>query len=453
MQFSTIALGGVALIRKAWIDARHDSINQRLWGLTLLERNLRELEILGITEAVVLTREDLQPQNHFRYPNFKSLKIAYRFGDSTDPFLSLRSELENENPILALEGHSVNDRRVLKKMLDCKSSCGVRSPVGKDPATMAVISLGDSVLFEKNESRPLTRMLDASLKNARIPALDLSNFNRHIIQLRRELDPFLLLIEDSKQLEEADYFLRMSAHKGVNDFVAKFIHPPLEFAGTKLLLNTPIAPNQITIFWVLLAAITLPLFVTGHLLFGILLAAIRGVLDGIDGKLARLTLRFSKAGDRLDHVTDTIYEAAWCLAIGWYFMQGDLQSTAATFTAIFFVSYLVERIVPGVFKKIHGREIYDYTEIDKFLRVIGSRANNNIWVLMIGIILGFARETYYAVSLWMLATASWHTLRLIWVTWKTNIRRSTVISNSKNQVTKTKSQINPSFQISNKMEL
>jgi hypothetical protein len=44
--------------------------------------------------------------------------------------------------------------------------------------------------------------------------------------------------------------------------------------------------------------------------------------------------------------------------------------------------------------------------------------NNNVWCLMIGVALGFARETFYVISVWMLLTATWHTLRLIWVTWQ-----------------------------------
>ncbi|MFQ5754084.1 MAG: CDP-alcohol phosphatidyltransferase family protein, partial [bacterium] len=153
-----------------------------------------------------------------------------------------------------------------------------------------------------------------------------------------------------------------------------------------------------------------------------------GILDGIDGKLARLTLRFSKSGALLDHVTDTVYDGLWCLTLGWYFSQGDLNSIAAQFTFIFFTSYVVERIVPGIFKKLHGYEIYDYEDIDKVMRLIGSRRNNNIWLLMIGIILGVARETYYFISIWMLVTASWHTLRLIWVTWISKVKKPALVS-------------------------
>ena len=76
-------------------------------------------------------------------------------------------------------------------------------------------------------------------------------------------------------------------------------------------------------------------------------------------------------------------------------------------------SYCVERIVPGIFKKLHGREIYDYAKIDRFMRLIGSRMNNNIWLLLIATTLGWPKEGFYFISLWMLVTASWHTLRLL----------------------------------------
>ena len=414
----------MSLIKKAWIDARHPMVNRKLWGLTLLERNLKELKILGIEEVVVVTVEELHPRKHFCYPLPKALEISFVIANHSDPFESLRTELQKSGHlILVLEGHSLNDRRVIKKLISSNSNCGVISPTGIKKAGAAVLSDSETSLFVKNYSTNLTSILLEAIQNSKIQNLNLLNFEKHVVNLRREIDPFLLLVEDSGELKEADQFLRLTVHKGVNDFVAKYIHPPLEFAGTRLLLYTPMTPNQVTIFWVLLAVSTIPLFATGHLLLGTLLAALYGILDGIDGKLARLTLRFSKSGDLLDHVTDTVYDGLWCLAMGWYFSKGDLNSTAAQFTFIFFTSYVVERIVPGIFKKLHGREIYDYEEIDKVMRLVGSRRNNNLWFLMIGIILGFAREAFYTVSIWMLATASWHTVRLIWVTWKSKVKK------------------------------
>jgi hypothetical protein len=131
-----------------------------------------------------------------------------------------------------------------------------------------------------------------------------------------------------------------------------------------------------------------------------------------------LTLRFSKAGDLLDHVGNAVFDAFWYLALGWYFSGGDFHSTAATFTVILIIAYTVERVVPAIFLKLHKAEIWDYEKIDVFVRLICSRMNNNIWVLTFGVLFGFPRETFYFISIWMLITAVWHTLRLIHVSLK-----------------------------------
>ena len=398
-------------------------VNEKLWGLTLLERNLRELEIIGIEEAVVVTLKELQPLRHFQYSLPKKLTVSFKIANCSDVFESLRSELQNtDDLILVLEGNSFNDRRILKKLIKLDFSFGVISPVGNNRGSAAILSKSEVLLFLRSSSQNLTSILSAALKDSKLQKLNLENFEKHIINLRREIDPFLILVQDSKQLEEADRFLRQTVEKGVNDFVAKYIHPPLEFGAVRFLLSSPITPNQVTFFWIFLAALTVPLLATGQLLLGLFLAAARNILDGVDGKLARLTLRFSKAGDLLDHATDTLFDGAFYLALGWYFSGGDLNSTAANFTFILFVSYCVEKIVPGVFKKIHKVEIYDYKAIDKFIRLVGSRINNNVWILILGTFLGFGKATFFAVSIWMLMTAAWHSLRLIWVTWQVRVK-------------------------------
>lgn len=399
--------------------------NQRLWGLTLLERNLGELAKLGIEEIVILVEPKHEPQKYFSNPSSESLSLTFNAVNPADPFDSLRKKLARTNSnVLVLEGNALNDRRILIQLINSKSPCGVISPNGLNKAGAAILSSSHATFFGKEAGNKLTLALETNIQRSHIPKLDLRNFNSYMKNLRRDILPFLILVENSEHLEIADDFLKQTVHKGTNDFVAKYIHPPLEFSLTRILADTRITPNQVTFIGIFLSALTVYLFATGNLLLGIILAAIKGVLDGVDGKLARLLLRFSKSGELLDHVGDTIFDALWYLAWGWYFSKGDFFSVAGTFTVILFVSYCVERIVPGIFKKLHGSEIYDYKEIDRFMRLVGSRMNNNVWVMMIGIIVGLAKETFYFISLWMLATACWHTFRLLYVTWNSRINKA-----------------------------
>src|SRR3546814_5846593 len=63
-------------------------------------------------------------------------------------------------------------------------------------------------------------------------------------------------------------------------------------------------------------------FATGWLWTGLLLMLFLGPLDGVDGKLARTRLQYSRWGD-LEHVADKIVEYGAFIALGGY-----LSSTA-----------------------------------------------------------------------------------------------------------------------------
>jgi len=394
-------------------------VNRRLWGLTLLERNIRELEKLGFRSAVVVTTEGGDPLAHFCHSLPSGIDISVEVVDDSTAGKHLRAYVQREaDLVLVLQGHALNDRRLLSLLSTAKSACAVICETSSNPAGAAVLSYAAISQGKPTFTAGLTGFLRDLLRQGCVRALDLTTFDPYIDNLRREIPPFLLAVEDDTQLEEADRLLRQTVHKGVLEFVAKYIHPPLEFGGVHWIAHTKITPNQITIFWLILAALTIPLFMTGHLLLGAILAAVSGVLDGVDGKLARLTLRYSKVGDLLDHVGGTIYDAIWYLALGWYFSQGDPSSTAAQFTYVLAISYVVHRVVPGLFRKLHRHEIYDYGKIDIFMRLIGSRMNNNIWLLMTGAILGYPREAYYTVCAWMLLTAGWYIIRFLWVTLK-----------------------------------
>lgn len=391
-------------------------VNRKLWGLTLLERNLRELERLGCNRIIIATTDDIKPFEHFCHPLPKSLSVTIEKTDRENAFTGLARLLEEStSPVVVLEGHALNDRRLLKILFTMHHDVAILPSTGKNPAGAARLSLATLPLVQENSAATLTELLREGVAAKRIESYNLNHFNPYLDNLRREVPPYLLKIENEAEFREAENILKQTVHKGVLELVAKYIHPPLEFGMVRLIDETEITPNQITIVWLILAGLTVPLFMKGYLLLGIILAAISGILDGVDGKLARLTLRYSKTGDRLDHVGGAIYDAIWYLALGWYFSGGDFHSTGAYVTYLLLVSYILHRLIPGVFRAVHGREIYDFSKIDIFARLIGARMNNNVWLFLLGVLLGYPKEVYYFICIWMAITAVWYIVRFIWV--------------------------------------
>jgi len=398
--------------------------NAKLWGLTLLERNIRELEKLGVREVIIEARAGEDPSKQFCLDLPSSMKVTLKHTSRETPFSDLTELLhDSKELLLVIEGHALNYRRLMRTLLASESPIGVFPRSGSSRAAAAVVDHSNMSLFTESKTDDLTTTLLDAMKLGKLSQMDLNDFNPYIDNLRRRISPYLLAVKSNIDLEEADNLLRLTVHKGVLEFVAKYIHPPLEFGAVRWLTCTPITPNQITIAWLILGALVIPLFAKGYLLTAAVLAALCGVMDGIDGKLARLTLQYSKVGDLLDHIGGTLYDAIWYVAIGWYFIVTDPRPSAEMYATILFFAYLVERAVPGIFRKLHGSEIYDYEDIDIFVRFVGSRMNNNIWLFMLGTLFGLAEETFYFISIWMLATATWHTLRLIYVTLKTKTNK------------------------------
>lgn len=401
------------MIAKAVIDSRSPASKRVLWGLTLTERNVRKLAHLGVKEIVVLDHSS-NPSAH-RFDGNLPADLSIRLETTAEHKLPcwLQGSLTEANAaVLLVQGEILYDTRILARLLESDAPCGAFSDQNGSVAAAALVDSSMADLLQDVEDASAADLLYKLRARKRLKVMDLSEIDPYLPDLRRTIPPFMIRVESDAEAEEADRHLRMAVQKGTNDLVAKFIHPRLEFGLARLLAGTSVTPNTVTCFNILLSVMVVYCFATGALFVGLIIAALKGLLDGVDGKLARLTLNFSRNGDLLDHISDTVFDALWYLALGWHFSAGDLASPAAGYTAVLFISYWVERIVPGIFKKVHGQEIYDYEAIDRFARLIGSRMNNNVWFMLLATLFGFAQESFYIVSMWMLATAAWHTYRL-----------------------------------------
>jgi len=113
--------------------------------------------------------------------------------------------------------------------------------------------------------------------------------------------------------------LYRSLTKSVDGIVARYLNRHISLLVTRLLVITPITPNQLTVA-------ILPLGLAGAaaavfaerwwmlLLAGVLLQ-LQSILDGCDGEIARLKYRYSKAGQWLDTIGDDLTNYCFCLGL------------------------------------------------------------------------------------------------------------------------------------------
>jgi len=135
-------------------------------------------------------------------------------------------------------------------------------------------------------------------------------------------------------------WLLRRAQKGVH-FTSK-LNAPLENALVRLVGRFNwVTPNRITLLVNALAAVPLVLFLQGSFVAGSLAAYLVGILDGVDGKLARVRGVASKLG-LLEHTADTLYELAWyaAYALGCYNRAMDTLALVLGFAMLIANSYI-----------------------------------------------------------------------------------------------------------------
>src|SRR5206468_4054347 len=121
--------------------------------------------------------------------------------------------------------------------------------------------------------------------------------------------------------------------------------------------------------------------VTSQLSRGILLALIIGILDGLDGKQARIKVETSKTG-KIEHWFDSFFEVVWPTALAYHFYVSGQLPNAFFYLALLIVAEALDGIGKlGVYvaaeKSLVGPGLFD-----RIVRLVGGRCIIYVWVLV-----------------------------------------------------------------------
>lgn len=399
---------------RIWIDATDPRSELRIFGMTLLERQLRTLIEAGLEPTEVCVELPSGTSGLPSLPDDLVQRLPLRWLRDRGPLQEqLAHAVRNADgePILALEADSVVDARLLRHMGEHAGSFAVRG--GEGTERCAVVRLEGSVPEAGSADARLPELADAGIDRGALKELPLEEVPSYIKKLRRHLPPYLFRITDEASRDRAERFLFWSNYKGSTDFFTKYVYPPLVWRAVRPLARWRVHPNVVTLFNVFITFAAVPLFAQGRWVAGLLLAYTMSVLDSVDGKLARLTFRSSRLGDRLDHGLDIIHPPIWYLAWAWALGGGSIASPvfqAAIWMAAF---YFLDRIVTGLFNLRTGRSIHGYTPLDVRMRTFISRRNINLPLFMVGLIAGVPIPVFYLIVLWQVVTFGFHTARLV----------------------------------------
>jgi CDP-L-myo-inositol myo-inositolphosphotransferase len=130
---------------------------------------------------------------------------------------------------------------------------------------------------------------------------------------------FWLDVDTPEALRLGERLLLQRLTKPQDGFLAKRLNRPISLRLTKVLAETSVTPNQVTLGLLAVGIVAAAFFAQGDNLFvilGALLFQIQSTLDGTDGELARLKFQESRLGGILDVVCDGLVTAAGFFGMG-----------------------------------------------------------------------------------------------------------------------------------------
>jgi len=416
---------------------------QEFCGLTLLERNLRLLRHCGVARALILTAGPSGAPEWLGAaaggPGIQTevvqLPASAAAEDELEAVARVRERLDDT--FVMLRAHFVYDRRALEAILSAEPNTALaarRPPSPADHLPHADPAPDCATLHFYGLSLLCRSLLDriTDVANRPAPAGDdglsghfhacgnlrliyLEDIPSYVVNLRRPLPVACFAVRGEADRKSGWRILIDATQKGTLDWPAQVLHPVPENFLVRLLLPTPITPNHVTVLSNICAFAAIVLFWQCRLWTGVALALAVGVLDGVDGKLARVKLLYSRFGDRLDHVLDLIYEPLWYLAIG-AFLSGGRLLPLATSTALslgIVVLYFADRMATGLFKRFKRVELFDRAPVDRFFRKIGARRNTNVLILLAGLLSGSPLGALWAIFSLTALTAAFHAGRAL----------------------------------------
>ncbi|MCY4389297.1 MAG: CDP-alcohol phosphatidyltransferase family protein [Desulfurellaceae bacterium] len=401
---------------RIWIDATNPMSALRLFGMTLLERQLHTLLEAGLEPAEVYVQLAAETTNlPALLPAPLLRRLPLQWGHDSRTLGEYRTSLPPDahaDPLLALEADAVIDSRLLHHLAGLSGSWIARGEA-EQTAVLRLEGDGSPLNSIDVSACSLPELAEKILRQGSVQELHLSEVPSHIRKLRRDLPVYLFCVADPASRDRAERFLFWSNYKGSTDFFTKYVYPPLVWRAVRPLARWRVHPNVISLFNVGITFLAVPLFAQSYWLTGFTLAYTMSVLDSVDGKLARLTFRASTLGNILDHGLDIIHPPVWYFAWAWALGAGDITAPVMQLAVWMAVFYVLDRIVAALFSARVGRSIHGCTPFDERMRTWISRRNINVPFFMVGLLLGLPVAAFSVIVVWQVVSLGLHALRLV----------------------------------------
>lgn len=359
-----------------------------LCGISILERLLRALQRLDVRHVTVLSNTPELIRAHVERPSWARAQLSVTIGNPSP---------ENDSRAVVITA-AYYDARLLAALLSRQTTTLLAN--GGKSCDAAFIQPGWPIAFDQ---------LATAAERGDIQTLDVATIPTYITSMRRSVAPMCFAPPTTTgAVAAAERHILDAAQNGTLDLPA-LVHAPIETWIIRHLCRTSITPNQITLVTAAVSALVVCMFASGRLIAGTVLALIVGVLDGLDGKQARVKVETTPLGQR-EHALDYLLELSWWTALAFHF--------GAVYGWLFLLvaSDIIDRLAKKQAKRVTGRNLDDVAPFDRFVRLIGGRRNIYVWMFAAGLLLRAADKAFVALCCWGVITAAVHVARAIWIT-------------------------------------
>ncbi len=399
------------------------TVNRKLAGVSLVERHLRALKTVGVTRVSLVgpAATEIRDLHRLRGMEIEAAPAGLdtgRCGDGQTPLLVLdmnvlidpllmRAVAAAPATTLLVDSHPPPASRAGAPRL-CELGYGTDGEEHAQRWFCGMLRVAGTELRRIGTPlRTLSQLMACLGREAQWHMLDVAELPTFQSDIRRKRRPVWLPCHTDSQLETAKRALIDGAQKGSLDWPAQWIHAPIENRIVAALCETRITPNQVTLLTNIAAwAVTL-LFWHGYIVAGLIGAAVVGVLDGLDGKLARVKLMTSRVGE-FEHIFDLVFEYSWWFALGWSLSGGDPASPVFAAAVVLIVCNLGDSLATVSFLYWRGRHVGrtldNYTRTDFLIRKIAGRRNVYVWIMLVGVAVADPLSAFYAATAWAMVT-------------------------------------------------
>jgi phosphatidylglycerophosphate synthase len=403
-----------------------------LCGISLLERLRRIVRKLGFREAMILSNSVESIATHAGKSSWRRGEVALKFRERKTQEVTIGEVLDcisamtllPDGRVLIISAGFYYDERLLRVLAEAKTESAL---VDSDPLLAnsfwadpdihsfgrlsCALLLSREWLIGKDRTVSIRQEVASEALSGRIAFVDAAQQPGYVRSMRRNVRPVFFPAPLPEHRVLAERLLQDATQKHVLDFPA-IIHAPIENWLVLRLCRTSVTPNQVTLTGAMLGGCVTLLYVFGYLWAGALLALVFGVLDGLDGKLARLTEQTSRLGKR-EHVLDYFIEMSWWAALAHYFQVSGQVRHAYVFLLIFFGADSLERLARWSAALRLGRKLDDASRFDRLMRYVAGRRNIYTWLFAFCLLIGMPANGFVLLCCWGIASSAIHIFRAI----------------------------------------